>query len=285
MIDKTFLTFKIIFTAFSLFLVLTFFMPTISLDRYVEYEFNYGYYDPEYQAYSEPFARKISPLDIVSSLSLDRKSVFEIQNKATEAEKSIKARFESGEISHDEMIELIASNHDINKSVISKIAIGDGPYAMLSAQQQTFSLLLIIFYSLFFLFFVVNLLNLILDRKMLYMASYQTSWFMALVWLLNIIFTFAFSFTTSASLLETGQLVEMTTICGAPTALSYATFFALIAYIFISKSVNENYFMLSFLESEKTHDGRKKSNYLQIEKYLSKNKPKEERSNNETEKE
>ena len=106
------------------------------------------------------------------------------------------------------------------------------------------------------------------------MATYQTSWFITLLWIIIIIFIFAFSFTTSKDVLSTGQLMEYTTICGAPTTITYATTLAFIAFVFISKSVNENYFVLSYLESEKTHDGRKKSNYFQIEKYLAKEKQK-----------
>ena len=283
MIDKTFLTFRIIFTAFSLFVVLTFFMPMISLDKYVEYEFNYGYYNADYSAYSEPVAKKVSPLDIVSSLTVDRQTIFETQQRVKKVEAELTAQYDNGQITLEEMQEALASNRDVGKSIIHKIVLSDGAYAVLTPQLQTFSLLLIMFYVLFFAFFLINLLNLILDRKMLYMASYQTSWFITLLWIITIVFIFAFSFTTSKEVLATGQLVEYTTLCGAPSSLTYITTLSMVAYIFISKVVNENYFVLSYLESEKTHDGRKKSNYFQIEKYLSKNKTKTQSwSNNES---
>ena len=282
MIDKTFLTFRIIFTAFSLFVVLTFFMPIMTLDKYVEYEFNYGYQNEDYVAYSEPVSKKLSALDIVSSLSVDREEIFETQKRANQAETEIRAKYNDGTITYEEMNQELASNKDIGKAIIYRITLSDGSYSVLTPQLQTFSLIIVLFYSLFFIFFLVNLLNLIMDRKMLYMASYQSSWFITLLWIIFIVFIFAFSFTTSKDVLTTGQLVEYTTICGAPSSIAYITTLSLVAYIFISKTVNENYFVLSYLESEKTHDGRQKSNYFQIEKYLSKNKSKTiQRSKNE----
>ena len=65
--------YRISYFIFNLLLVLTMFLPTISLDKYVEYDFSNGYYNESYQSHITPIATNISPVMFIKSLFADRK--------------------------------------------------------------------------------------------------------------------------------------------------------------------------------------------------------------------
>lgn len=223
---------RIAFTIFSFLLCLTMFMPTMSLDKYVEYDFTHGHYNDKYESYIEPIATNITPLSFIRTLFVDSSDYFKYQNSYQEERNKLEEKLKRGEITQEEF----------DKKLAAKIETGDfyivaiytkriDKLNKLSEKVFMFSAVLTTFYGVAILMFLLNLINCFEKKKLLSVANVFIGWVLAILALLSQFFTFGFAINSPTQIDGLhGFIAEDATIGTSSKILGLAILFLLIIY-------------------------------------------------------
>ncbi len=238
--NKRFLLVRIAFFAFSLFLFLTFFMPSFELNEYTEYQFNYGYENKQYQSSTKPLATKISAYDMVKMLFVPAKSYTKVKADYAELEAELAEKLTTGELSAEEYNEALASDHRTSQFYLYSIYFRSERFEILQQKITTYCIVFFALWILFFVYAVLNFINIFANSSLLITANYQISLFCSAMWLIYIIFCFAFS-STAENMMLSGRVVQTTITAGAPKFIAFFSLVACIAFFVIAKVFNNYY--------------------------------------------
>lgn len=223
------------YIVFSLLILLTMFLPSVSLDHYTEYDFNYGYYNEDYQSKTTPIASKIAPIDLFSALFGDRSDAINAQNKFIQTKAELDNKKELGEISKEEYNSQLASNRNTSKYYAFALNFGtEKSISRLQDKMFLYSVILLVFYVVALLMFIINLINLLKPKRILSIANMFIGWVEVAIYLLFAILTFSLVVTSTNNIEGfNGSIMEEITICMSPTTLGFTLLFAMIVYSII----------------------------------------------------
>lgn len=223
------------YIVFSFAILITLFLPCVSLDRYTEYDFNYGYYNTDYQGNTTPIATKITPADFISALFGDRSDAGIAQAKYNKTKQELTIKLDNGELTQEEYNKKLASSRSTSKYYAFALRFGtESSLSRLQDRMFLHSVILLVFYVVSLIMFIVNLINLLKPKRILSIANMFVGWIEAVIYLIFAIFTFSLVLTSSSSIEGfSGSIKEEITTCLSPTTLGFIIFFALIAYSII----------------------------------------------------
>ena len=223
---------RIAFTIFSLLLCLTMFMPTMSLDKYVEYDFTHGHYNEKYESYMEPIATHITPLSFIKTLFIEKRDYVKYERAYLNEKEILEEQLNSGKITQEEF----------NKKLASKLETGDyyivsiytsriEELDKLSDKVFMFSAVLTAFYGVAILFFLFNFINCFEKKKLLCVANVFIGWVLTVLSLITQFFTFGFAINTPTQIQGlNGFIAEDATIGTSSNILGLAILFSLVIY-------------------------------------------------------
>ena len=103
-----------LYIIFNFLVLLTLFLPSISLDKYVEYEFN-GYYNSDYTSYTTPIATRITPVDLISSVFSDYNELSIAEKNYAENKAKLTAKKDAGELTENSYNKKAENHQENNK--------------------------------------------------------------------------------------------------------------------------------------------------------------------------
>lgn len=220
---------------FSLVILTTFFLPCVSLDRYTEYDFSYGYYNPDYQGTTTPIATKITPADFISALFGDRSDAINAQMKYNETKNELLVQLENGNLSQEEFNKKLASSRTTSKYYAFALRFGtEVSLSRLQDRMFLHSVILLVFYVVALIMLIVNLINYFKPKRILSIANMFIGWVQVAIYLIFAIFTFSLVLTSSNTIEGfSGSIKEEITTCLSPATLGFITLFSLVAYSII----------------------------------------------------
>lgn len=212
------------------------FLPAISLDKYVEYDFNYGYYNEDYKGYAEPIAKNITPTMMISTIFSQREDFYEVSAEYKQLEGDLVKKLEAGHISKEEFNKKLTSSSITSKYYAYSLYYGSNTNLnRLQPKMFLYAVLLLVFYCIVALTLTLNLINLFNPKKLLTIANVFLGWIsVALIFIFNI-FTFSLAVSSINHIKGfNGKIVEENTFCLAPKFLPIFLMFAYLAYAIIS---------------------------------------------------
>lgn len=228
---KSFLQ-RIVFTIFSLLLVLTAFIPTISLDKYVEYDFKYGYYNEKYQSYIEPIATNITPFMFIKTLFSDNADHLDARAEYRQIQKELKQKLDAGEITEEQYNIALAEKLETCEYYIYAINYGGiKEYKRLQEKVFMFAAVITAFYAVAIIMFIINLINLFERKKLLSIANVFAGWVLCVLSLIIQFFTFSFAINVKTQIDGIdGHLFEEATIATSPKIFAIVILLVLVIY-------------------------------------------------------
>jgi len=223
---------KTLFILFNFFIILTLFLPCVSIDKYVEYEFLDGYYTDAYKSHTIPKATKIKPIDIIKSLSADRRDLTLARANYTKVKQSLVNMLEVGAISEEEYFEVLSKESATNEYVFLSISFGDDDeLSRLQSKSFLYAVILLIFYVVALLSLVFNLINLFLNKRFFCVANIFFGWALAVLLLIFNIYTFAMAISSETQITGfSGKIIQESTVCLSPKFILLLTMFLLVGY-------------------------------------------------------
>lgn len=209
----TFFIFRIVAVVFYGIVLLTMFIPMISLDQYVEYEFYEVEYIGKYESYSLPLATKIAPLDLMKNVTLDEDDVKAIKTQYRNLKSSLDKKLKSGEITEDEYFTMLAEDPITNTYYVSVIYDGTADFARIQDKLTLISIVAIVIYAFAAILLLFNIFNLVFNAKFIYITNAQASWIYTVATLIYVIYIFATSLTNYHSYGADDAVKEITMIC------------------------------------------------------------------------
>ena len=241
----TFFIFRIVAVVFYGIVLLTMFMPMISLDQYVEYEFYKVEYIGQYESYSLPLATKIAPLDLMKNVTLDEDDVKAIKTQYRNLKSSLDKKLKSGEITEDEYFTMLAEDPITNTYYVSVIYDGTADFARIQDKLTLISVVAIVIYAFAAILLLFNIFNLVFNAKFIYITNAQASWIYTVATLAFVIYIFATSLPYKHEYGTDKAVREFTLIClsakGSYIALIlFEAIFSVISLI-VSAKFNKTY--------------------------------------------
>ncbi len=238
---KSFLIFRIVAVIFYGLVLLTMFMPMLSIDKYVEYEFYDAQYYGDYQSSATPLATKITPLDLMKNVKVEEKTVSQYKRQYTRINNQLIERYENGEITLAEYELLLSEDPTTCIYYVSAIYNGTADYARMQDKISLISYTMIVIYAFAGLMLIFNLFNLVFNTKFLYITNAQASWIYAVATLIFIIYIFSTSFTNFNSYGDNAGVLESTMVCLSANTTFMALLVAEIAYSVISLIISSKF--------------------------------------------
>lgn len=243
--NLTFLIFRIVAVVFYGFVLLTMFVPMISLDQYVEYEFFEVEYIGDYESYSLPIATKIAPIDVMQNVGLDDTKVAGIKSQYKKVKASLDKKLSAGEITKEEYATLLAEDPITNTYYVSVIYDGTADYARIQDKLTLISVVAIVIYAFATILLLFNLFNLVFNAKFIYITNAQASWIYTVATLAFVVYIFATSLTNYHSYGTDNAVLETTMICLSAngtyiTLIILEAIFAVVSLV-ISAKFNKTY--------------------------------------------
>ena len=227
---------KVAFVIFNFLVLLTMFVPSLSLDRYVEYDFNYGYFNEAYQGYTEPIASNITPVMIISSIFSDRIELGLAKKDYLNYKNKLLTKLEAGEITEDQYTKELAEAKTTNRYITLAMYYGaEDELSRFQSKMFLYAIVLLIFYSICGLLLILNLINLANPKKLLSIANVFVGWVQTVIILIFNLYTFslALSFVKNIEGFQ-GNIVEETMVCMGPKFLTIFLVFAFLAYAIVA---------------------------------------------------
>ncbi len=180
-------------------ILLTFFMPMISIDTYTEYNFYNYAYSGDYQSSYTPIATKITPKQLAENLFLDDNKLEIIKIKYANYLDWCEKNYSDGLWTKEEYDLYLASGEETCTYYISTIYNGTADYARIQDKVKLISIVSTVIYGITLILFLFNLINLFLNEKFIYVINAQT-WIYTAVTLVFFIYIFATSITNTTEL-------------------------------------------------------------------------------------
>lgn len=234
---KTYLKYRIFCLIFSALVFSTMFMPTISLDKYVEYDFSNGYYNESYSSYIEPIATNISPYMFITNLFAKGKDYRTSDKKLTALQKELKNDIALGKITEEEYKNIVISSYENGTYYIRAIKFKTVPtLSRLSEKIFLFSCIITAFYAVSLITLIISTINILNKKRILSIANIYCGWILVCLMLLTQFFTFSFAIS-SQNIIESitkQTLTEEITYAATPKFLSIFLLFALVVYSIVA---------------------------------------------------
>lgn len=223
---------KITFVIFNFLVLLTLFMPAISIDKYVEYNFYDGYYNPSYVGYEQPIATKISPFMMIENLFVERIEYNESKTEFFKYNKELLAKVASGEMTESEYNKTISKSKVYNKYMSRALYFGnEEDLSRLKSKMFLYCAVILAIYIVVFLLFILNLINLLSPQKLLCIANVFVGFVTAILYLIFNIYTFSLAVNSRNNITGfDGNIMEETSICLSPKFIPIVVMIAFIAY-------------------------------------------------------
>ena len=230
-----------IFILFNILTLSTLFMPAVSIDKYVEYEFSAGYYNESYKSHTIPIATKIKPATIIETLFTKRLELYEIKSDYNAYKNELDSLLANNEISFEDYNKLLSSHSSTNKYKFLSINFGDDKeLSRLEGQTFLYSVLVLIFYIVCLIAIVTNILNIKHKKRLLSIINLFCGWIMALLMLIFNCYTFGLMLPFEKQITGfSGHITEHTSICFSPKFIPIFLMFAFIAYGIFALIVNK----------------------------------------------
>ena len=210
---KSFLIFRIVAVIFYGLILLTMFMPMLSLDKYVEYEFYDAEYYGKYESYATPLATKITPLDLMKNVKVEDKTVSQYRRQYLKVENALEKQYDNGELTRQEFEQLLSEEPITNVYYVSAIYNGTADYARMQDKINLISLVMIVVYAFATIMLLFNIFNLVFNAKFIYITNAQASWIYTAASLIFVIYIFSTSFTNFNTYGENAGVLESTMVC------------------------------------------------------------------------
>ena len=237
---------KLLFVMFNILTLLTVFMPFVSIDKYVEYEFSTNYYNENYQSHTVPVAKEIKSITIIESLFTDFSELFDIYIEYDIYKSELGFKLQTNQISIEEYNDLLSSHPATNRYKFLSVNLGhDKELSRLQGQTFMYSILLLGFYVVCLITLISNLLNLKLNKKILNYVNIFGGWIMTILLTIFNFYSFGLMLTSKNQIAGfSGQITENTSICFSPKIIPILLVLLLIAYSIFAIILNkkeENY--------------------------------------------
>ena len=212
-------------------LLLTMFIPMVSLDRYTEYNFNYGYYNADYESYTTPIATKITPFKLIKNIFVERSDAINAEIVYEQTKNSLLNQLEQGEISQQEFDIALANAKETNSYIPLALHFGEQKsLSRLKDNMFLYSVVIFVFYCVIFLFLIFNTINFFKQKKLLSIANVFGNWVLVVLFLMFNIYTFSLVITTTNNIEGfNGTIMEEITTCMSPKTSSLIILFSLVA--------------------------------------------------------
>lgn len=237
---KSFLPFRITAVIFYSLILLTMFMPLLSLDKYIEYEFHDTQYYGQYQSYTTPLSSKIRPLDLIRGLTFDEKEVAQLRKQYTSMNNKLKMQYEDGKITQEEYDALRAEDPLTNTFYMAYITNGSSEFARIQDKVHLISMVMIVMYSFVAILLLFNIFNLVFNAKFIYITNAQASWIYATATLIFIIYIFSTVFSNNNELHD-NEVVETTMYCLSANGTFIGIFIAEALFSVVSLIVSAKF--------------------------------------------
>ncbi len=197
---KFFLPYRIVMVVFFACVLLTCFMPIVSIDKYTEYKFYDTKYSADYISSYSPVASKITPIDLMKNLWLDDDTLEIIKLDYAKFKDWCDDYYTSGNWTKEEYEEYLANAEQTNVYYISTIYDGTADFARIQDKIHLISIITIVIYGLALVLFLFNFINLFLNVKFIYITNAQASWIYTLLCAFYCVYIFATSITNTVEL-------------------------------------------------------------------------------------
>lgn len=180
-------------------ILLTCFMPMISIDTYTEYNFYNTSYAEDYQSSYKPLATKITPIQLMQNVWMDDTEFEIIKIQYAKYLEWCDANYSSGLWTKEEYNLNLAQGEQTNAYYISTIYQGTADFARIQDKVKLISIITIVIYGITLILFLFNLINLFLNERFIYIINAQ-SWIYTTITLVFFIYIFATSVTNTTEL-------------------------------------------------------------------------------------
>lgn len=225
-------TYQIAFIICNFLLILTMFIPSLSLDKYVEYDFNYGYYNESYQSYVIPIATKITPYDVICGTFASSTDYYVASNNYEKLKEELSQKLLNGEITEHEYNTMLANSKITSKHMAYSLHSGqEKDLSRLKNKTFLYSMILLVFYILLTATLLVNIINFFKQTKILAIANVFSSWISVVLYIIFLIYTFSIvvPFTNNIAGFN-GTIMEEITICMSPKWFCVLVITILLSY-------------------------------------------------------
>lgn len=196
---KFFWQYRLIMVVFFGCILLTFFMPMISIDTYTEYNFYNTSYAEDYQSSYTPLATKITPKQLAENLFMDDQKLEIIKIEYANYLNWCEKNYSDGLWTKEEFDSYLASGEKTCAYYISTIYNGTADYARIQDKIKLISIVSTVIYGVTLILFLFNLINLFLNERFIYVINAQ-AWMYTLINLVFFIYIFATSITNTTEL-------------------------------------------------------------------------------------
>lgn len=265
-----------LYIIFNFLVLLTLFLPSISLDKYVEYEFN-GYYNSDYTSYTTPIATRITPVDLISSVFSDYNELSIAEKNYAENKAKLTALKDAGELTENSYNKKLASSKATNTYYPKAIYYGDiKELSRFQSKMFLYTMLLLVFYVVVAINLVINIINYFEQRKTLYIANIFGGFISFGLLLVFAILTFSMALfsTTNIKGINGGNIMQQTTICFSPKAIVFVIIPLFLAYAIyalkLDKLDNKYNIQIKEIPTSMNDNINKKINYNKYRKINSK---------------
>ena len=265
-----------LYIIFNFLVLLTLFLPSISLDKYVEYEFN-GYYNSDYTSYTTPIATRITPVDLISSVFSDYNELSIAEKNYAENKAKLTAKKDAGELTENSYNKKLASSKATNTYYPKAIYYGDiRELSRFQSKMFLYTMLLLVFYVVVAINLVINIINYFEQRKTLYIANIFGGFISFGLLLVFAILTFSMALfsTTNIKGINGGNIMQQTTICFSPKAIVFVIIPLFLAYAIyalkLDKLDNKYNIQIKEIPTSMNDNINKKMNYNKYRKINSK---------------
>lgn len=230
-----------IFILFNILAFSTLFMPAVSIDKYVEYEFSSEYYNESYQSHTLPIATRIKPTTIIETLFTKPSELNKIKAEYKAYENELNVKLENNEITVAQYHELLSTHPATNEYKFLSINLGaDKELSRLEGKTFLYAIIVLVFYVVCFISIVTNFLNLRLKKKLLSIINLFCGWIMAILLLIFNCYSFGLMLPFEKQITGfSGHIIEHTTICFSPKFIPIFLMFAFVAYGIFSIYANK----------------------------------------------
>lgn len=213
-------------------LLLTMFVPMVSLDKYTEYDFNYGYYNEDYQSHTTPIATKITPAQLMTNIFANRSDVSKASVEYKNLQNKLLIELENGKITAQEYEKKLANSKITSRYISLSLHFGnEKSLSRLKDRMFLYSIIIFVFYCIVGLFLILNIINFFKRKKLLSIANVFGCWVLVVLFLIFNLFTFSQVITTTNNIEGfNGTIMEMITTCMSPRTFSFIVLFTLVAF-------------------------------------------------------
>lgn len=231
---------KLSYIIFNFLVLITMFLPSISLDKYVEYTFDGSYYNENYQASSEPIAVKMAPVDFISLLFAERTDLKAAKNDYNALVVKLDEKLLNGEITQNEYTDLLANAKETNNYYPLALYFGsEEELTRLKDKMFIYAVIILIIYILTALLLTINIINYNKNIRLISIANFFVGWVQVVLLVIFNVYTFSLAISSRTNITGfSGIILEETTICMSPKITPIILLVLFIIYSIVAMTID-----------------------------------------------